>query len=90
MPRQLEINHNLRFHFHRSTIEHVGPVFPLLDRFDGGWGKQGMARSQSELLDVSVLVDQGLQNNLSLIPGPFPVIWILRLDFRYQQASRNP
>jgi len=41
----------------------------LLNRRKGCRGKHGIARDKSEIRDVSVLVDQGLQNNLPFNAG---------------------
>src|SRR5581483_3559352 len=66
---QGEVDRNLCFHFHRFTVQNVGPVTPLLHGFDSGRGKHGVSANEAQILDGTVLADLSLQQHTSLDAG---------------------
>ena len=65
---QREVHLHLRFDLDRLSIEQVGLVLPLLDRFDRGWGEHGMSADELQIHDVAGFVELSFQGDDSLDP----------------------
>src|SRR5580658_907053 len=86
---QSEVHVDGGFHFHRLTIEVIGLVLPFLYRCQRRVGQHRMPADHVQVLDGTVLADQGLQHYRALNSGLLRQRRVLRRHLVNQQSLRH-
>ena len=86
---QMKLDLNRGFHIHRFTLQYIGPVFPFLNCINCCLNQNGIALHNLEVCQVSLSINCGLQDHITLNSLLLGFSWIVRLHIVNLEAIRD-